>query len=148
MGRGGRERKRCVRGYCSLAPEEEEEEEEEGEGEGEEEGCSTSAKGQIRKRRLCLREGEITDADLLRVAYDARGKWVELGVFLGLGYNVVRSEVGPEGGAGGGDHLRAFHVLQEWKGRAAEDTTFERLALALEEAQLSSCARKHCYVLS
>ena len=46
------------------------------------------------------------------------------------------------------DHMKAFHVLQEWKRLAAENLTFVTLRDALEEAGLYTCARSMCYATS
>lgn len=100
------------------------------------------------KRRLLVREGQIgnkSDRFLMEVARSVGPKWEEVGVALELDFDTVTSVIGSrEGGAS--EHLKAFHMLQEWKRRAALDFTFTRLATALEEAGLNSCAQRHCYV--
>ena len=99
------------------------------------------------KRRLLVREGQIGDKSdrfLMEVAHSVGPKWVEVGVALELDFDTVTSVIGSRDG-GALEHLKAFHMLQEWKRRAALDFTFTRLASALEEAGLNSCAQRHCY---
>ena len=100
------------------------------------------------KRRLLVREGQIGDKSdrfLMEVARSVGPKWEEVGVALDLDFVTVTSVIGSRD-EGASEHLKAFHMLQEWKRRAALDFTFTRLATALEEAGLNSCAQRHCYV--
>lgn len=94
-----------------------------------------------------MREGRIGDKSdrfLMEVAHSIGPKWEEVGVALELDFDTVKSVVGSSDN-GVPEHLKAFHVLQEWKRRAAFGFTFTRLASALEEAGLRSCAQRHCY---
>ena len=100
------------------------------------------------KIRLLVREGQIGDKSdrfLMEVAHSVGPKWEEVGVALDLDFDTVTSVIGSRDG-GASEHLKAFHMLQEWKKRAALDFTFTRLASALEEAGLNSCAQRHCYM--
>ena len=74
----------------------------------------------------------------------SNSKWEEVGVALELDFATIQSVVGE----GQTEHMKAFHVLQEWKRVAADRLTFERLATALEDAGLNSCAYDHCYLPS
>ena len=94
-----------------------------------------------------VRDGKIGDKSdrfLMEVAHGIGPKWEEVGVALELDYDTVNSVVGSSD-SGKPEHLKAFHMLQEWKRRAAFEFSFTRLAAALEEAGLSSCAQQHCY---
>ena len=92
-----------------------------------------------------MREGHITDKFLMEVSHSVCSKWEELGIALDLDFGTIRSVVGGTGDGSRPEHMRAFYVLQEWKRRAADGFTFARLASALEEAGLTSCAQQHCY---
>ena len=94
------------------------------------------------KRRLLVRESEITDKALLGVATGCGTKYMELGISLGLDYQSIANRISRlEGKAA--EHLKAFEVLQEWKSRGA---SYGALARALEEIGLNNVASKHCYV--
>ena len=94
------------------------------------------------KRKLLLREArDISDQLLMKIAKHIGSKWEEVGVALELDFATIVSVAGE----GQTEHMKAFHVLQEWKRVAAERLTFGHLATALEEAGLKSCAYEHCY---
>ena len=96
------------------------------------------------KRRLFLRMDDISDRTLMDISHAACSKYIELGLQLNLSYSVIHSRVGTVGTTKP-EHLKMFHVLQEWKGRAASDFTFEVLSKALEEVGLASVAQDYCY---
>lgn len=77
------------------------------------------------------------------VAWEIGDRWEEVGIALGIDYTVLNSTIGSD--AKSPSHLKAFHMLQEWKRRAADSLTYITLATALEGAGLNSCAQKHCY---
>ncbi len=79
----------------------------------------------------------------MKVARTVGAKWEEMGVALGLDFGTIKSTVSDVGGRP--EHMKAFYVLQEWKGRACEEFTYAKLASALEEAGMHSCAQIHCY---
>ena len=87
---------------------------------------------------------DISDRTLMDISHAACSKYIELGLQLNLSYNVIHSRVGTVGTTKP-EHLKMFHVLQEWKGRAASDFTFEVLSKALEEVGLASVAQDYCY---
>ncbi len=96
------------------------------------------------KRRVELKKGEITDGErfLLSIARKIGGKWQEVGISLGIEINVLTSVVGSKAAE---DHMKAFHMLLEWRSRAPDGFTYGNLASALEDAGLDKCARNHCY---
>ena len=99
----------------------------------------------VSKQRIVVKAGKIeNDKFLMDIAHDIGNKWEEVGVTLGVDYKVLRSVVGSE--TTKAEHMRAFYMLQEWKGRAAEKFTYKALASALEVAGLNTCARDHCYI--
>lgn len=83
------------------------------------------------------------DKLLMAVSWEVGEKWEELGVALGLEYKVVQSV--QSNAVQRPDHMKAFHMLQEWKNRSAFKATYTALAEALEGCGLNSCAQKHCY---
>ena len=86
-------------------------------------------------------EGEAADEKrLMDIAWEVGGKWEELGVALGLEYKILQSAV-----EGSKPHMKAFHMLREWRQRFASKSTYATLAAALEESGLNSCAQKYCY---
>lgn len=94
------------------------------------------------KRRLLVRESEITDKALLGVATGCGTKYMELGISLGLNYQSIANRISRlEGKAA--EHLKAFEILQEWKSRGS---SYGALAKALEDVGLNNVASKHCYV--
>ncbi len=96
------------------------------------------------KRRLLVKEGQLDgDRLLMEVARAVGPKWEELGIALGLDFGTLKSAVIDSGGRP--EHMKAFYALQEWKHRACDDFTYGRLASALEEAGLHSCAQSYCY---
>ena len=111
----------------------EEEEEEEG-------SCS-------RKRPResgCYKEGKVSEDKLLMdVGWEVGEKWEEVGVALGLEYKVLQSVVRSQH-QGKPDHMKAFHMLREWKRRRAYRATYTELGQALEECGLNSCAEEYC----
>ena len=97
-----------------------------------------------KKKRLVLMEGEASEEkQLMEIAWEVGEKWEELGVALGLEYKVLQSAVGSEQGSK--VHMKAFHMLREWRQRFGVKATYALLAKALEESGLNGCAQKHCY---
>lgn len=86
----------------------------------------------------------MNDKFLMDVAWEIGEKWEELGVALGLQYNVVQSAV--SNATGKPHHMKAFYTLQEWKKRNAFKATYGALAEALETSGLNLCAQKYCYI--
>lgn len=82
----------------------------------------------------------------MEIAREIGGKWEEVGVALDVDFKVLKSVVASE--TAKVDHMKAFYMLQEWKGRAADRFTYKTLALALEEAGLNTCAQTFCYLES
>ena len=97
-----------------------------------------------KRKLLVIQDEDISDKLLMQIAKCVGPKYEELGIALGLPSATVDSVAGGRG-EGLSEHMRAFHVLQEWKRVAAESLTFATLAAALEEAGLNSCARDTCY---
>ena len=96
------------------------------------------------KHRTVLREGKIKgDKILMDIAWEIGGKWEEVGIALDVDFKVLRSVIASE--TAKADHMKAFYMLQEWRGRAAERFTYSTLASALESTGLNTCAREHCY---
>ena len=99
------------------------------------------------KRKIKLIEGMIgSDKVLMEIAREIGGKWEEVGVALDIDFKVLKSVVASE--TAKVDHMKAFYMLQEWKGRAADQFTYKTLASALEEAGLNTCAQMFCYLES
>lgn len=101
----------------------------------------------IKKLKLTptLKPGRITDDKLLMdIAWEIGEKWEEVGIALGINYKVLSSTIGSN--ATSKSHMKAFYMLQEWKNRAADSSTYITLASALEEVGLNSCAKTHCYI--
>jgi len=97
------------------------------------------------KRRRVHKSGSISgDKFLLDVAAEVSEKWPEVGISLGIEYKVLQSNIGSLG-TSIPDHRKAFLMLQEWKSRAADAFTYNKLASGLEENGLNSCALKFCY---
>ncbi len=96
------------------------------------------------KRRLFLRTDPISDKALLDISHVACSKYIELGVCLDLSYNEIQSITGGIGSSKP-EHLKAFYILQEWKGRAGFEFTFGGLSKALETVGLTSAAQQYCY---
>ncbi len=90
------------------------------------------------------KKGEITDGErfLLDIAREIGIKWLEVGVSLGIEVNILTSVVGSKPVE---DHMKAFHMLLEWRNRVPDGFTYGNLASALEAAGLVKCARDHCY---
>ena len=102
------------------------------------------AKSSSSKRKATPKEGMIeSDKVLMEIAREIGGKWEEVGVALDIDFKVLRSVVASE--IAKADHMKAFYMLQEWKGRAADRFTYQTLASALEEAGLNTCAQYFCY---
>ena len=83
------------------------------------------------------------DRYLIGIARDIADNWHEVSIELGLPESVVNSVVGAIGTSP--DHMKSYHMLQEWKHRASDDFTYQNLALALEKSGLSTVAKKYCY---
>ncbi len=96
------------------------------------------------KRSVVLKKGEITGGDnfLMAIAREVGEKWEEVGIALEVRYKTLRSTVAK---AADSEHMKAFHMLQEWSSRAADKFTYGYLASALEGAGLNTCARDYCY---
>ena len=65
---------------------------------------------------------------------------MELGISLGLDYQAIANRISRLEGRP--EHLKAFEVLQEWKGRGA---SYGVLAEALEGIGMHGTASKYCY---
>ena len=100
------------------------------------EAMSSSKRSLVKGRRI---EG---DGILMEVAREVGRKWEEVGIALGLSYATLSNEVGTW--HGGGEHMRAFRMLQCWKNTAGADLTYDRLATALTASGLATTAWKHC----
>ena len=92
------------------------------------------------KRRILMSEDELTDKDLLSISLKCGSKYLELGLHLGLDYQTITNRVSRHEGRG--EHLKAFEVLQEWRGRGF---SFTVLAHALEKVGLHQLALRYCY---
>ena len=92
------------------------------------------------KRRILMCDSEITDRDLMSISQKCGSKYVELGISLGLDYQTVMNRTGRHEGKS--EHMKAFEVLQEWKGRGF---SYEALIHALEEIGLHGVALRYCY---
>ena len=92
------------------------------------------------KRRILMSEDELTDKDLLSISLKCGSKYLELGLHLGLDYQTITNRVSRHEGRG--EHLKAFEVLQEWRGRGF---SFSVLAHALEKVGLHQLALRYCY---
>lgn len=110
-----------------------------------EEESHTEEKTSLSPKKLqrVVKSGEIGDKVLMGVAWEITDKWNEVGVSLSIGFKILQSTIGSLGTIP--DHMKAFHMLQEWKARAAENYTYQTLASALEENGLRACALKFCY---
>ncbi len=99
------------------------------------------------KRRVELKKGKITGGErfLLDIARKIGGKWQEVGISLGIENKTLTSVVGSKAAE---DHMKAFHMLQEWQSRVPDGFTYGNLASALEDAGLGRCAHDHCYTAS
>lgn len=111
-------------------------------------GTSSSCSREVRaKRRLLVKEGRLGgDKFLMDVARGIGPKWEEVGIALGLDFGTIKSAVSDDSNRP--EHMKAFYVLQEWKHRACDEFTHARLASALEEAGMHTCAQTHCYYSS
>jgi len=89
---------------------------------------------------MLLSDDSIADKDLLSISRQCSSKYLELGVHLGLDYQTVMNRISRQEGKG--EHLKAFEVLQEWKGRGF---SFSDLAQALENVGLHQLAARYCY---
>ena len=98
------------------------------------------------KRRRLFRTGDINDQTLLAIAEDVGSKYTELGIKLGLDYSWIQSNVENKPSMNK-DHLKALHILEEWKSRSGEEFGFAELAKALESdvTGLNRVAVKFCY---
>ncbi len=96
--------------------------------------------GSSAKRRILLSTAELNDRDLLNISLQCNSKYLELGLHLGLDYQTINNRVSRHEGKG--DHLKAFEVLQEWKGR---DFNISALAHALETVGHHHLAQQYCY---
>ena len=98
------------------------------------------------KRRRLFRTGDINDQTLLAIAEDVGSKYTELGIKLGLDYSWIQSNVENKPSMNK-DHLKALHILEEWKSRSGEEFGFVELAKALESdvTGLNRVAVKFCY---
>ena len=83
---------------------------------------------------------EITDKELMSISHECGSRYLDLGISLGLTYPTIMNRVSRHEGKN--EHLKAFEVLQEWKGR---DFNYEVLARALENIGLNRIAAKYCY---
>ena len=101
--------------------------------------CNTSAKSEDYPKRI---NSNITDKVLMSISRECGSKYVELGIGLGLEYKTIMNRLSQHEGKS--DHMKAFEVLQEWKGR---NFSCEMLAEALEEVGLKEIALKYCYEL-
>ena len=102
---------------------------------------STSCGSTEVKRHIFIRRDDISDKILMDISHKASYKYLEVGIQLGLTYSTIQNTVG-----GSREHLKTFHVLQEWKARAANEFTFSKLAHALEQVGLISLAQEFCYI--
>ena len=94
-------------------------------------------------RRPLIRDDAVDDVTLMSIARDVGPKWEEMGIILGADFMVLRNEVPSDGTKG--EHMKAFYMLQLCRHRHAEAFTYKKIAAALEEVGLKSCARKHCF---
>ena len=83
------------------------------------------------------------DTTLLNIARDVGTKWEELGIALGMNYEILKNEVVSE--ASKGEHMKAFNMLRVCRSRDADMFTYEKIAAAMENCGLNSSARKYCY---
>lgn len=91
------------------------------------------------------RDDAVDDATLMSIARDVGPKWEEMGVVLGADIRALRNEVPSDGTKG--EHMKAFYMLQLCRHRDAEAFTYDKIAAALEDVGLKSCARKHCFTI-
>lgn len=85
-------------------------------------------------------DSEITDKVLMSISHKCGSKFMELGISLGLDYQIIANRISRLEGRP--EHLKAFEVLQEWKARGA---SFGVLAEALEGIGMNGTASQHCY---
>lgn len=76
----------------------------------------------------------------MSISHKCGSKFLELGLGLGLDYPTIMNRVSRHEGKG--EHLKAFEVLQEWKGHGF---SCEMLARALEGVGLHQVALRYCY---
>ena len=104
-----------------------------------------SGEGEVKK---IVKFGQITDPDQLfkDIAKYIFNKYIQVGINLGLKYNVLKNEL--ETGTFSmlkGD-IKAMEMLHQWKKSVHEDDcTYSALAAALEKEDFKSCAYEYCY---
>ena len=94
-----------------------------------------------------VKTGPIKDPDRLfnNVAMDIGSKYKEVGVDLGLSYKRLENELDSGVLAMQPASKKAFKMLQLWKDSVAEeDSTYSKLAAALEKNDLNRCASMYC----
>ena len=92
-----------------------------------------------------VKSGQITDPDRLfnDLAVHICDKYMQIGIELGLGIEVLTSELETVILR---ERRKALRMLQLWRDSVSEDKcTYSVLAAALEKHGLSRCAQQYCY---
>lgn len=82
----------------------------------------------------------------MKIGWEIGDQWEEVGVALNIDYKVLNGKIGND--MKSPSHLKAFHMLQEWKSRAGGSLSYSTLATALEASGLNTCAGTQCYINS
>ena len=95
-----------------------------------------------------VKSGPIKDPDRLfnDISMDIGDKYMEVGIFLGLAYRMLRNELEIVQFNTLSVNRKAMMMLQLWKDNTPEgDLTYSALANALEKNGFIRCADKYCY---